>query len=252
MMLMLAGACASDPASDAGAAGGGPAVASADEMSAPGDAGGPEGAVGMAGGDAPPLDGAVAPGLGADVAPDAGTGGALPFDGGSAAPVAPEPEPDAGPPAWSLPDGGETSFPWAFYLGLWHVGWTGGLSHHSWMRFHPDASGLAGRWETAPTMCPLCEGYFRCEGADGTFTVDVASQTLHLTMPSSCDPQLQTEQSWTIGSFGDPELQLEPLGSDLKAYFLANGTSNTSASRMPDDYCADLYDCTDVWFDPDL
>ncbi len=246
-MLVGLGGCASEAATDVGADPNPPPGTSAGSS----PAGGADGADGLAGEAAEVIDASVAVAPARDVDADTGADPAPtgPLDAGTAAPT---PEPDAAQPPWTVPDGGASSFPAAFYLGLWHVGWTGGLSHHSWVRFHPDSNGLEGRWETAPTRCPLCEGYFRCEGADGSFSVDVATETIHLTMPSSCDPQLQTEQSWTIRSFGDPELQLEPLGSDLKAYFLANGTSNTSASRMPDDYCADLYDCTDAWFDPDL
>jgi hypothetical protein len=96
-----------------------------------------------------------------------------------------------------------TTFPARLYDGIWKVGWLGNYHHYSWIRFIPDASGMAGAFATAPVKCRSCASYFRrplpdgCVAGDGAFTIGAAGQVT-VTLPMACGGEIER---WTISDF---------------------------------------------------
>lgn len=148
-----------------------------------------------------------------------------------------------------------SSFPERLTDAVWLVGWAGGNEHWSWVRFHLDAGGTSGRWETAPLRCVAksCVGYFKrpamfvgCVSTTGTFVVERPNR-LRIAVPADCRGSTTDAEIWAFGAFrtpGDRVRSLESVGITL-----APAVNHIGAHRYPADFCgADLATCAVVPF----
>jgi len=112
----------------------------------------------------------------------------------------------------------------------WLCGWSGGLDHYSWMYFgsgEPD-----GTLSILDATCTACASYFGCAGTDGEFVPTASSNSLAITMPSSCGESTQT--IWQLTELCPPDGY--PVGSSAYVTF-TYGTSSLRCDRYPLDQC---------------
>jgi hypothetical protein len=104
----------------------------------------------------------------------------------------------SGPGGQGGQGGGAGDFPQTLGIGLWLVGWSGGLDHFSWMRFS-FFDQLSGSFDMIDAECGSCTPLYPCEGS-GSFTADPVTRQLTLSLPVDCSDTSMLE----FGAFAAP------------------------------------------------
>ena len=128
-----------------------------------------------------------------------------------------------------------TEFPAALSVGVWLVGWSGGLDHYSWIRFTAAAGGNSGTWQARDAACQACTPYLPCSGAPGTWSgATPRSGVYEITLTPPVDCADQRPHVWKLVDLTTPDY---PPGAELAAHLTIDAGNVVLAERYPSSAC---------------